>query len=62
MLRSKYAGTIFGAGLVIAAFLAVPLLNILTPLFGAALMVHLHKAIQAREVSRTRAYSQRQPA
>jgi CysZ protein len=62
MLRSKYAGTIFGAGLVIAAFLAVPLLNILTPLFGAALMVHLHKAIQAREASRARAYSQRQPA
>ncbi|MFZ2099181.1 MAG: sulfate transporter family protein [Oricola sp.] len=52
MLRSKYAGTIFVAGLVIAGFLAVPILNILTPMFGAALMVHLHKAIAAREAGR----------
>ena len=48
-LRSKHSATIFGAGLVIAAFLAVPILNLLTPLFGAAMMVHLHKAIAARE-------------
>jgi CysZ protein len=38
------------AGLVIAAFLAVPLLNLLTPLFAAAMMVHLHKAVSARFV------------
>lgn len=48
-LRSKYAATIFLAGLVIAGFLAVPILNLLTPLFGAALMVHLHKLISARD-------------
>lgn len=48
-LRRKYAGTVFLAGLVVAAFLAVPLLNLLTPLFAAALMVHLHKAVSARE-------------
>jgi CysZ protein len=48
-LRSKHAGTVFLAGLVIAAFLAVPLLNLLTPLFAAAMMVHLHKMISARE-------------
>ena len=48
-LRSKHAGTVFLAGLVIAAFLAVPLLNLLTPLFAAAMMVHLHKMIAARE-------------
>jgi len=52
MLRSKHGLTIFGAGLVIAGFMAVPILNILTPLFGAALMVHLHKAIAAREAAR----------
>jgi len=51
-LRRQYAGTVFLAGLVIAAFLAVPLLNLLTPLFAAAMMVHLHKAISARESSR----------
>ena len=31
------------------ADLAVPLLNLVTPLFAAAMMVHLHKAISARE-------------
>ena len=48
-LRSKHAGTVFLAGLVIAGFLAVPILNLLTPLFAAAMMVHLHKMIAARE-------------
>ncbi|TIR69334.1 MAG: sulfate transporter family protein, partial [Mesorhizobium sp.] len=42
-LRRKYAGTVFLAGLLIAVFLAVPLLNLLTPLFAAAMMVRLHK-------------------
>ncbi|MDF3154377.1 sulfate transporter family protein [Mesorhizobium sp. M7A.F.Ca.CA.001.09.2.1] len=52
-LRRHYAGTVFLAGLLIAAFLAVPLLNLLTPLFAAAMMVHLHKAISVREVARS---------
>ncbi len=47
-LRRQYAGTVFLAGLVIAGFLAVPLLNLLTPLFAAAMMVHLHKMVSAR--------------
>jgi len=51
-LRRQYAGTVFLAGLVIAAFLAVPLLNLLTPLFAAAMMAHLHKAVSARESRR----------
>lgn len=51
-LRRRYAGTVFLSGLVIAAFLAVPLLNLLTPLFAAAMMVHLHKAVSAREAAR----------
>lgn len=51
-LRRHYAGTVFLAGLVISAFLAVPLLNLVTPLFAAAMMVHLHKAIGGREASR----------
>jgi CysZ protein len=53
-LRRKHAGTVLLAGLVIAAFLAVPLLNLLTPLFAAAMMVHLHKMIAAREDSAIR--------
>jgi len=48
-LRRRHSGTVFLAGFVIAAFLAVPLVNLLTPLFAAAMMVHLHKMISARE-------------
>jgi CysZ protein len=48
-MRQRYAPEIFMAGLVIAGFMAVPLLNLLTPLFATALMVHVHKALSARE-------------
>jgi CysZ protein len=48
-LRREHAGTVFLAGLVIAGFLAVPLLNLLTPLFATAMMVHLHKMISGIE-------------
>ena len=48
-LRSRHAGTVFLAGLVIAAFLAVPFVNLLTPLFAAAMMVHLHQRVAARD-------------
>jgi CysZ protein len=51
-LRRQHAGTVFLAGLVIAGFLAVPLLNLLTPLFAASMMVHLHKMISARDGDR----------
>ncbi|SKA05348.1 sulfate transporter family protein [Consotaella salsifontis] len=50
-LRLKHGTTVFLAGLVIAAFLAVPILNLLTPLFAAALMVHLHQKISAKNGS-----------
>jgi CysZ protein len=36
------------AGLLIAGFLAIPIVNLLTPLFAAALMVHLHQRIAAK--------------
>jgi CysZ protein len=48
-LRRRHFGTVFLAGMVIAAFLAVPVLNLLTPLFAAALMVHLHKLVSAKQ-------------
>ena len=47
-LRRRHSGTVFLAGLVIAGFLAIPIVNLLTPLFAAAMMVHLHKAISLR--------------
>ena len=45
LFRRKHSTTVFMAGLVIAAFLAVPVLNLMTPLFAAAMMVHLHKLL-----------------
>jgi CysZ protein len=36
---------VFLAGLMIAAFVSIPIVNLATPLFGTALMVHLHKRL-----------------
>lgn len=47
--RAKHRATIFMAGLLLAAFLAIPIINLLTPLFAAGLMVHLHKALSTRD-------------
>lgn len=53
-LRSQYSVTVFAAGLLIAGFLAIPVVNLLTPLFAAAMMIHLHKAISAKEILKLR--------
>ncbi|ACK49132.1 protein of unknown function DUF540 [Methylocella silvestris BL2] len=45
-LRKANAAQLFGAGLVMAAMLAVPVLNLLTPLFGAAFMARIAAAIR----------------
>jgi len=42
-MRKQNAGLIFTAGLVIAAFVSIPIVNLATPLFGMAFMVHMHK-------------------
>ena len=44
-LRRQHRGVIFFAGLLIALMLSVPILNFLTPLFAASMMVHIHKAL-----------------
>jgi CysZ protein len=44
-LRKQHHGTIFVAGLFIAAFVSIPILNLATPLFGMAFMVHMHKRL-----------------
>ena len=54
--RRANAISIFLAGLLIAAFLSVPLLNLLTPLFAAAFMVHLFKAVARGEQTRRAGY------
>lgn len=45
ILRREHAGTVFLAGLVIAAFMWIPLVNLATPLFATAMMVHLVKRV-----------------
>ncbi|MBB3658286.1 CysZ protein [Rhizobium sp. BK650] len=49
LFRVKHGPTVFLGGLVIALFLAIPIVNLLTPLFAAGMMVHLHKLISARD-------------
>ena len=44
-MRRDNAATIFAAGLIIAAFVSIPVVNLATPLFGMALMVHMHKRL-----------------
>ena len=47
MLRRAHPGAIYGAGFVIAVLLSVPVLNLVTPLFGTALMVRVHRRLAA---------------
>jgi CysZ protein len=44
-MRRDNASTIFTAGLIIAAFVSIPIVNLATPLFGMAFMVHMHKRL-----------------
>jgi CysZ protein len=44
-MRRAHRGTVFAAGLLIALFVSIPIVNLATPLFGMALMVHLHKRL-----------------
>ena len=44
-LRRAHSGTVFVAGLLIAAFVSIPIINLATPLFGMAFMVHMHKRL-----------------
>jgi CysZ protein len=44
-MRKQHALTVFIAGLIIATFVSIPIVNLATPLFGMAFMVHLHKRL-----------------
>jgi CysZ protein len=48
-LRRTHQTTVFIGGLFIAAFVSIPILNLATPLFGTALMVHVHKRLTGRK-------------
>jgi uncharacterized protein involved in cysteine biosynthesis len=44
-MRKENAATVFTAGLIIATFVSIPIVNLATPLFGMAFMVHMHKRL-----------------
>src|SRR6185312_8903362 len=44
-MRRDNASTVFLGGLIIAGFVAIPIVNLATPLFGMAFMVHMHKRL-----------------
>lgn len=48
-MRRDHAVRTLLAGCLLAAMMIVPVINLVTPLFGIALMVHLHKRISARQ-------------
>jgi CysZ protein len=54
-MRRHFALRIFIAGLIIAGFVAVPALNLCTPLFATAFMARLHKRLSANGVALARA-------
>jgi CysZ protein len=47
-MRREHRATVMLAGGMVAGLVLVPFLNLLTPLFGIALMVHVHKRLSAR--------------
>jgi uncharacterized protein involved in cysteine biosynthesis len=44
-LRRDHQNTVFLAGILIAAFVSIPIVNLATPLFAMALMVHVYYRI-----------------
>ncbi len=50
-MRRYHARTAWMAGAMMAGLLLVPIANLLTPLFGIALMVHVHKRLTARDLA-----------
>ena len=49
-MRRAHRTSIFLAGLIIAVFVSIPIVNLATPLFAMAMMVHMHKRLSQRRV------------
>jgi hypothetical protein len=45
LMRKQHSMTVFTAGMFIAAFVSIPIINLATPLFGMTFMVHMHKRL-----------------
>jgi CysZ protein len=50
-LRRRNAGTVFFAGMVVALFVSIPIVNLATPVFAMAFMVHVHKRVAAKRIA-----------
>ena len=48
-LRKMHHGTVFVAGMFIAAFVSIPIVNLATPLFAMAFMVHMYKRMTTEQ-------------
>jgi CysZ protein len=49
-LRKAHAAYVFLAGMVIAVFVSIPVVNLATPIFAMAFMVHIHKRLAGERV------------
>jgi uncharacterized protein involved in cysteine biosynthesis len=49
-LRRAHSTSVFFAGLPIALFVSIPILNLATPLFAMAMMVHVHKRLSGQRI------------
>jgi len=49
-MRRANATAVFLAGMVIAVFVSIPILNFATPVFAMAFMVHMHKRLTGKRV------------
>ena len=58
-LRKMHHSTVFLAGMFIAAFVSIPIVNLATPLFAMAFMVHVHQRIM--DGTRPRVSDERRP-
>jgi CysZ protein len=52
--RKANQTAVFTAGLFIAAFVSIPIVNLATPLFAMAFMVHMHKKLSQRALIEAR--------
>jgi CysZ protein len=50
-LRRANNGYVFLCGLVIALFVSIPVVNLATPVFAMAFMVHIHKRVAGKRVA-----------
>jgi CysZ protein len=50
-MRKRHAASIYVGGLLITAFVTIPVVSLATPLFAMAFMVHMHKRLARTELN-----------